>query len=162
MSDKATDMCISLLDSGFTDEEISEFRGLSKGKRTSWPIWEEKLLKLIEREGDINFRMAISKGAWPKPIPGNRNRNRADREAFYRFIAKNGLIETDKGFAFPHSKAIHLFNIGLANIKGNKMDLTDHLEIRKAWTKEVKAHASALGWKAIPGNTNVWLLRRTP
>ena len=160
MSDRTTDMRKSLINNGFTAEEISEFRGLSEGKRTSWPFWFEKLLKLLERKGYITLELARLEGAWPKIIPGDRNRNRANRAAFYRFIAKYGLIETDKRFAFPHSKAIHLFNIGLANIKGNKMDLTDHLEIRKAWTKEVKAHASALGWKAIPGNTNVWLLRR--
>lgn len=163
MSNDTTDMIECLTDGGWSEEEISKFRGLLTGERITWPIWNKKLFKLLIREGYVNMPMARANGAWPNRRPGDKNYNKKIKSAWKRFRDFHDLIETHRGWELRISNAIRLFNEVLANTEGNEIDLSAHLEIQKNWTKEVKEYANKLGWKHQSGDSdNRWLLRRTP
>ena len=163
MSNIITDMTEYLTDGGYSENEISEFRGLLTGERITWPIWNKKLFKLLIREGYVNMPMARANGAWPNRRPGDKNYNKKIKSAWKRFRDSHDLTQSSRGWEFRTSKAIHLFDKVLANTEGNEIDLSNaHSEIRKNWVKEIKEYANKLGWKRNRADTNKWLLRRTP
>ena len=125
MSNNTTDMIECLTDGGWSEEEISKFRGLLTIERIDWPPWNKKLLKLLIREGYVNMSMARANGAWPNIRPGDKNHNKKIKSAWKRFRDFHDLIETHRGWEFRTSKAIHLFDKVLANTEGNEIDLSN-------------------------------------
>ena len=136
-----------LTDGGYSENEISEFRGLLTGERTDWLIRDEPTLKLLKRDLKISAKSARAKGVWPPLKKGNTNYNRANKQAFLRFVHKHELIHINGHWVFPNRVTPYLDNL-IANCKNNMIDL------RKAppfviaeWVEKVAPYMKSRGFE---------------